>query len=82
MTVNQEPDPPEASLRPRTPPLARVFPEQVFYGWAITVAVGTLMLVVVGIGYYGLVVFLNPLQEKHGWSNAAVSGAASAYCIA
>ena len=31
--------------------------------------------VALGIGYYGLAVFLRPLQEAHDWSNAAVSGA-------
>jgi sugar phosphate permease len=40
------------------------------------------MLVVAGIGYYGLAVFLNPLQEEHGWSNSAVSGAVSMYFLA
>lgn len=63
------------------PPAARVFPSGVFYGWAIAAAVGTLMLVVAGIGYYGLAVFLDPLQEEHGWSNSAVSGAASVYFL-
>ena len=62
--------------------MARVFPERVFHGWAIAAAVGTLMMVVAGIGYYGLAVFLNPLQEEHGWSNSWVSGAASMYFLA
>lgn len=34
-----------------------------------------MMFVTVGVGYYGLAVFLTPLQEEHGWSNAIVSGA-------
>jgi len=34
-----------------------------------------MMFVTVGVGYYGLAVFLAPLQEEHGWSNAVVSGA-------
>jgi len=34
-----------------------------------------MMFVTVGVGYYGLAVFLTPLQEEHGWSNAVVSGA-------
>jgi sugar phosphate permease len=63
------------------PLAARIVPSGVFYGWAIAVAIGALMMVVVGIGYYGLAVFLNPLQEEHGWSNAAVSGAAAVYFI-
>lgn len=39
------------------------------------------MLVVAGVGYYGLAVFLKPLQEEHGWSNSAVSGAVSMYFL-
>ena len=70
------------SLPPRRPVAARLMPDGVFYGWAIAAAVGSLMLVVAGIGYYGLAVFLNPLQEEHGWSNSAVSGAASMYFLA
>ncbi len=66
----------------RAPLAARIVPAGVFYGWAIAVAIGALMMVVVGIGYYGLAVFLNPLQEEHGWSNGAVSGAAALYFIA
>ncbi len=78
------PDTTEATIQlpRRVPPLARVFPHSIFYGWAIAGAVGTLMLVVAGIGYYGLAVFLNPLQEEHGWSNSAVSGAVSMYFLA
>ena len=34
-----------------------------------------IMFVTVGVGYYGLAVFLSPLQEENGWSNAVVSGA-------
>jgi len=33
------------------------------------------MFVTVGVGYYGLAVFLSPLREENGWSNAVVSGA-------
>jgi sugar phosphate permease len=80
--VDERPPPRPPDLAPRMPPLGRVFPAGVFYGWAIAAAIGTLMLVVAGIGYYGLAVFLNPLQEEHGWSNSAVSGAASLYFIA
>lgn len=80
--MSLEVDTTDASLPMRRPPFARVFPPGVFYGWAIAAAVGTLMLVVAGIGYYGLAVFLNPLQEEHGWSNSAVSGAASMYFLA
>jgi sugar phosphate permease len=37
------------------------------------------MFATVGVGYYGLAVFLRPLQEENGWSNAAVSGATGLY---
>lgn len=37
------------------------------------------MFVGVGVGYYALAVFLRPLQDEHGWSNAAVSGATGMY---
>jgi len=37
------------------------------------------MMVGVGVGYYGLAVFLRPLSEEHGWSTTAVSGATGLY---
>src|SRR5262245_34616980 len=37
------------------------------------------MFVTVGVGYYGLAVFLKPLQDEHGWSNGVVSGATGLY---
>ncbi|MGK2964838.1 MAG: MFS transporter, partial [Tepidiformaceae bacterium] len=42
-------------------------------------ACACLMFVGVGVGYYGLAVFLKPLQEDHGWSNSVVSGATGLY---
>ena len=38
-----------------------------------------MMYVTVGVGYYGLAVFLRPLQDEHDWSNAVVSGATGLY---
>jgi len=49
------------------------------YGWWIVVGVVMVMFVGVGVGYYALAVFLGPLQDEHGWSNAAVSGATGMY---
>lgn len=46
-----------------------------FYGWYVAAGCSILLLVSVGVGYYGLAVFLRPLQQEHGWSNSAVSGA-------
>ena len=63
----------------RTPLAARVLPDGPFYGWYVAVACSVLLMVTVGIGYYGLAVFLGPLQETHGWSNAVVSGATGLY---
>lgn len=73
------PSPPPQSPPPHVPLAARVLPSSVFYGWYIAVACGLLLLVTVGVGYYGLAVFLRPLQEANGWSNAAVSGATGLY---
>ena len=65
---------------PRALPLAaRLLPDKVFYGWYVSVACSALMMVGVGVGYYGLAVFLRPLQEIHGWSNSVVSGATGLY---
>lgn len=38
-----------------------------------------MMFATVGVGYYGLAVFLRPLQEENGWSNTVVSGATGLY---
>ncbi|HVF33652.1 MAG TPA: MFS transporter [Acidimicrobiales bacterium] len=61
------------------PRIARLLPPTMYYGWAVAVGCSFLMLVGVGVGYYGLAVFLRPLQEVHGWSNAVVSGATGLY---
>lgn len=66
-------------VAPRLPPAARFLPSGVYYGWYVAVACSCLMLVGVGVGYYGLAVFLRPLQEVHGWSNSVVSGATGLY---
>ena len=71
---------------PPTPPLrsplaARVLPSRYYYGWYIVVGVAIVMLGGVGVGYYGLAVFLKPLQIAHGWSNASVSGATALYFV-
>lgn len=72
-------DPASSRPRRRTPPAARFLPERVFYGWWVALACMVMMYVTVGVGYYGLAVFLRPLQEEHGWSNAVVSGATGLY---
>ena len=64
---------------PRTPAAAKLLPRSLFYGWYVAVGCAFVMFVSVGVGYYGLAVFLGPLRESHGWSNAAVSGATGLY---
>ena len=58
-----------------------MLPTSFYYGWAIVFACGALMFVSVGVGYYGLAVYLGPLQELHGWSNGAVSLATGMYFV-
>lgn len=66
----------------RIPPAARMLPERWFYGWYIAVACAALMFVGVGVGYYGLPIFLKPLREAHGWSTTQVSWAPTIYfCV-
>lgn len=65
----------------RRPPGARLLPARLFYGWYIAAAAVLVNFVGVGIGYYGLAVFLRPLQEEHGWSTGAVSGATGLYFV-
>ncbi|MGE3960867.1 MAG: MFS transporter [Dehalococcoidia bacterium] len=72
----------DGPLRPRMPLAARVLPSRVFYGWYIAFGCAAMMMVAGGVGYYGLAVFLEPLQEEHGWSNSAVSGATSWFFLA
>jgi len=68
--------------RPAFPLAARLLPGRFFYGWYITVACACLMFVGVGVGYYGLPIFLRPLREEHGWTTAQVSWAPAIYfCV-
>ena len=70
----------DAGTRTRPlPAISRLLPDGSYYGWAVAVGCSFLMLVGVGVGYYGLAVFLRPLQDEHGWSNAIVSGATGLY---
>ncbi len=65
------------------PPAYRFLPKSVYYGWYIAVACACLMFVGVGVGYYGLPIFLRPLREEHGWSTTQVSWAPAIYfCVA
>jgi sugar phosphate permease len=64
------------------PPGVRFLPQRWFYGWYIALACAALMFVGVGVGYYGLPVFLKPLKDEHGWTTTQVSLASTIYfCI-
>ena len=78
--AQQRIDPAQANVAAlRRPLAARLLPRRWYYGWAIVGACGALLFVSVGVGYYGLAVYLGPLQETHGWSNADVSLATGLY---
>jgi MFS family permease len=67
------------AVQRREPLAARLLPRRVHYGWWIAIGSLVLMFVTVGVGYYGLAVFLRPLQEENDWSNGVVSGATGLY---
>lgn len=67
---------------PHPPPAFGVLPRRWYYGWYVAIACALLMLVGVGVGYYGLPVFLKPLRDEHGWSTTQVSWAPAIYfCV-
>ena len=63
----------------RIPLAVRFTPERLYYGWVVAIGCALLMFVGVGVGYYGLAVYISPLKEEHGWSTTAVSGATGLY---
>lgn len=63
----------------RIPLAYRFVPSNIYYGWVIAVGCAVLMFVGVGVGYYGLAVYVSPLQDEHGWSSTAISGATGLY---
>ena len=71
----------QLDLPPHRPLAARLLPGNVYYGWAIVFACAALLFVSVGVGYYGIAVYLGPLRELHGWSNSDVSLATGMYFV-
>lgn len=65
----------------RIPPASRWLPKRVFYGWYLSFGCMLFTFVGVGVGYYGLALFLKPLRQAHGWSNGQVSGAIAVYFV-
>lgn len=68
-------------MPPHRPLAARLLPSHVYYGWAIVFACAGLLFVSVGVGYYGIAVYLGPLRELHDWSNSDVSLATGMYFV-
>ncbi len=68
-------------MPPHRPLAARLWPANVYYGWAIVFACAGLLFVSVGVGYYGIAVYLGPLRELHDWSNSDVSLATGMYFV-
>jgi sugar phosphate permease len=63
----------------RVPLAFRFTPARLYYGWVIAIGCAVLMFVGVGVGYYGLAVYVSPLKEEQGWSTTAISGATGLY---
>lgn len=61
------------------PPVARLLRGKTFYGWYIAIACLLMQFVTVGVGYYGLQVFLKPLRDEHAWSASVVSSASGLF---
>jgi MFS family permease len=62
------------------PALHRLAPG-VFYGWPVAFGLAGLSSVVVGVGFYGMTVFLDTLVSERGWPRATVSLATTLYFI-
>jgi sugar phosphate permease len=70
---------PAGNFAAMTPPAARFLPRRTFYGWYIAIGCLIMQFVTVGVGYYGLQVFLKPLRDEHGWSASVVSSASGLF---
>jgi MFS family permease len=64
----------------RLPLLHRLLP-RVYYGWPIAVASSLQSFVVVGVGFYGMAVFLDALCTERGWPRTLVSFATTLYFV-
>ena len=66
---------------PRSLPRLHRLAPNLFYGWIVALGCGLLSFVVVGIGFYGLVVFMDALVAERGWDRAQIAAATSLYWI-
>jgi sugar phosphate permease len=53
----------------------------VFYGWFIAAAGACISFMVVGVGFYGMAVFLDALCVERGWPRTSVSFATTLYFV-
>jgi MFS family permease len=53
-----------------------------FYGWNVVAATFVMALYSFGLGFYGPAVYVAALQQRHGWSAAAVSAPVTIYYVA
>src|SRR5262249_8761734 len=70
----------DGALPKPVPALHRLAP-RAFYGWFIAAGLACLSSVVVGIGFYGVAVFLDALTTERGFPRAQVSFATTLYFI-
>ena len=73
------PSPTALALRP-LPRIHRLVPSA-FYGWFIAVAASCISFIVVGVGFYGMGVFLDALCAERGWPRTSVSLATTVYFV-
>jgi len=72
---------PSDGRAPRPLPAWQRLAPRVFYGWSVVLGTALLSSVVVGVGFYGLAVFLDALCSERGWSRPAVSLATTLYFV-
>ena len=53
-----------------------------FYGWNVVAATFVMAMFSLGLGFYGLTVYVATLERQHGWSAAAVSAPVTVYYVA
>lgn len=79
---NPDPDAPETTqlTQQRVPALLSAYPK-LFYGWVVVGGASLLAFVVVGVGFYCLVVLFDGLCREHGWPSTSVALATSLFFV-
>ena len=65
----------DANMRQAAPPHAPW--RGLYYGWVLVIALSVTEITSWGALYYSFTVFINPMRDALGWSNASISGAFS-----